>query len=327
VTTTADSNRHVPVGVIEDYLLQGLDGVLGVSGTPTGRLLIDPHHETLAVQFPAGDRAPKVVEFENLRFDVMSDGDVVWHQIAVRLDDNLDEVYALVCAILDRVQLSGQPFAEAVEEALNSLTGILAVRHALTREKQVGLFGELYVLLALAEIIGCGNALTAWRGPLSEEHDFGMPDVDLEIKTTLGERRDHWISTTTQLVPTGDRRLYLLSIQITAAAVDTGRTLPGLVSSARSKLAHQVSRLDAVLAGLGYRDRDAELYHSPWTLRTTPAFYEVTPEFPAVTQNRLESAVPSAQRIIDLRYRLDLTGMSPSIPLFAIGEIRGTVAP
>ena len=56
MTTTADSSRHVPIGVIEDYLAQGFEGVLGVTGTPTGRLLINPQHQTLAVQFP-GDRA------------------------------------------------------------------------------------------------------------------------------------------------------------------------------------------------------------------------------------------------------------------------------
>lgn len=319
MTTTADSSRHVPVGVVEDYLVQGLDGVLGVDGSPAGRLLIGPHHQTLAVQFPPGLRGPNVVEFENLSFDVITDEHGTWHQLAVQLDDNLDEVYALLCAILDRVQLSGQSFAEAIEESLDSLTGILAVRHSLTREKQVGLFGELWTLLALAEAGGGGGAaMDSWRGPLGEEHDFGMSDADLEVKSTTGERREHWISTTTQLVPTGDRQLYLLSIQLTAAAVDAGHTLPSLVASARSKLTTHVVRLDAVLARLGYRDRDADLYHSRWTLRTPPAFYQVGLQFPAVTQERLEAVVPSAERITDLRYRVDLTGLVPSPPLFAL---------
>lgn len=327
MTTPADPGRHVPVGVVEDYLVQGTDGVLGVTGSPTGRLLIDPHHQTLAVQFPAGERAPNVVEFENLDFDVISDDKVVWHQLAVRLDDNLDEVYALLSAILDRVQLSGEPFADAVEEALNSLTGILAVRHSLTREKQVGLFGELCVLLALAESIGCDAAITSWRGPRAEEHDFGMPNDDVEVKTTLSERREHWISTATQLVPTGDRPLYLLSIQLTTAALDSGHTLPDLVASARSKLAAQATRLEVVLAQLGYRDHDSDLYHSHWTLRTTPAFYEVGPGFPAITQGILDEAVPSAERIKDLRYRIDLTGLPPSPALFAVGGVSRRMVP
>jgi hypothetical protein len=321
VTTSADSSRHVPIGVIEDYLVQDLDGVIGVPGSPTGRLLIDPHHKTLAVQFPAGVRAPNVAELENLRFEVISDNNVVWHQIAIGLDDNLDEVYALLCAVLDRVQLSGEPFADAVEGALDSLTGILAVRHSLTREKQIGLFGELCVLLALTGSLGADDAMSAWRGPLGEEHDFGMSDADLEVKTTLSERREHWISTATQLVPTGGRPLYLVSIQLTAAAVDAGHTLPSLVSLTRSKLAAHVMQLDEVLARLAYRDRDSDLYHSRWALRTRPAFYEVGPHFPAVTQARLEAVVPAAERITDLRYRLDLTGLSPSPTLFAVDDV------
>ena len=67
-----------------------------------------------------------------------------------------------------------------------------------------------------------------------------MSEADLEVKTTTGERREHWISTTTQLVPTGDRPLYLLSIQLTAAALDAGHTLPSLIASARSTLATHV---------------------------------------------------------------------------------------
>ena len=102
MTTTNDSSRHVPVGVVEDYLVQGLEGVIAVDGSPTGRLLISPHHQTLAVQFSPGPRGPNVVEFENLDFDVITDESGTWHQLAVQLDDNLDEVYALLCAILDR---------------------------------------------------------------------------------------------------------------------------------------------------------------------------------------------------------------------------------
>ena len=80
-------------------------------------------------------------------------------------------------------------------------------------------------------------------------------------------------------------------------------------------------RLDAVLARLGYRDRDSDLYQSRWTLRTAPAFYGVNPDFPALTQGRLDAVVPSAERITDLRYRIDLTGLSSSPSLFAVDDV------
>jgi putative PD-(D/E)XK family protein DUF4420 len=321
VTTKADPSRHVPVGVIEDYVNSGLDGVIGYAGAPQGRLIISPQHRMLAVQFPAGARAPQVVEYENLTFQALSEEDGTWHRVSVGLDENLDEVYAFLCAILDRVQLAGEPFADAVDAALDSLTGILAVRQRLTQERQLGLFGELLTLLALVEKVGQGAAVGSWRGPLKEEHDFGLAQADFEVKTTLSEKREHWISAPTQLTPTGERPLYVVSVQLTTAAVDQGHTLPSLVSLVRSKLPNGLADLNAVLTRLAYRDRDADLYHSRWTLRTTPAFYEVDARFPAVTQKALEAAVPAAERVRELRYRIDLTGMPASPPLFEFGQL------
>ena len=314
-------SRHVPIGVIEDYVVHGLEGVIGYAGTPTGRLQIDPQHQTLAIEFPAVGRAPNVVEYENLSFsEVVEGGDLVWHRLAIRLDDNLDEVYALLCAILDRVQLAGEPFADAVESARDSLSGIIAFRHCLTRERQVGLFGELLVLLALTESVGPRDAMYSWRGPLGEEHDFGIVMSDIEVKTTLGERREHWISSTTQLVQTGERPLYLISIQLTTGALDSGLSLPALIALARSRLALELPKLDSTLALSGFRDRDSDLYHSRWTLRKVPTFYEINSLFPAVTPERLDAIVPRAEHVIDVRYRLDLTGISQSPALFEFGE-------
>ncbi len=42
-------------------------------------------------------------------------------------------------------------FADAVENAIESLTDIVALRRGLTQEQCVGLFGELVVLIALAD--------------------------------------------------------------------------------------------------------------------------------------------------------------------------------
>ncbi len=46
-----------------------------------------------------------------------------------------------------------------------------------------------------------------------------------------------------------------------------------------------------------------------------PAFYEVSGDFPAITRTRLDSAVESAERITDLKYRIDLTGRAVSASL------------
>ncbi len=323
---TVEPRRHTPLPVIEGYLTDSIHGVLGVAGEPPGRAIIDPHHHTISIQFPVDGRAPDIVELQNVSFDLVHDDGVMWHQLSIRLDDNVDEVYALLCAILDRVQLSGETFACAVEEALTSLSGILTIRRGLTREKQAGLFGELLVVLALAGDIGAVRAAGAWRGPLAEEHDFGLAEFDLEVKTTLSEQRHHWISSVTQLVPTGIRPLYLASIQLTAAALGTGWSLPSLVADVRSAAAVGVARLDTVLGLIGYHERDADLYRSRWTLRTPPAFYLVDSAFPALTQDGLDAAVADSQRITDVRYRIDLAGIPASEMSLSFGSVVATQA-
>ena len=307
--------RHAPLGVIERYLTEGISGAISVAGIPRAIITIDPQRSQLALRVPAIDRMPNVVDFENVRSDSVVDGDVVWQELGVTLDDNTDEVYAALCSIADRVQLEGESFADAVEAVLDALAGIVSQRHGLSTERQVGLFGELVVLLALVNSGGVEPALAAWRGPSSEEHDFGTDNYDLEVKTTLSERRVHWISGATQLAPTGDRPLFLGSIQLTRAAVNAGSTLPHLVERVRSRFGDHLGAVNRQLSQLGYRDRDADLYRAKWTTRTAPAFFEIDADFPALTQDRLNGAVPSPERLVEVRYRVDLTGLQAAPPL------------
>ena len=66
----------------------------------------------------------------------------MWHRLDVKYDDNLAEVYPVLCTILDRTQLNGQTFKDAVESVLAGLGDILSGRGGLSLEKQVGLFGD-----------------------------------------------------------------------------------------------------------------------------------------------------------------------------------------
>lgn len=310
--------RHVGVSVIEGYLAQGLDGALAVPGDPPGRILINAHRRLLSLRVPASGQTPDVTTFQKLDIDIVHDEGSMWHEMSVQIDDNVGDVYSVLCLVLDRMQLHGDTFSEAVEEVLSSLAEILAARQHLTREQEVGLAGELLVLLTIADRLGPDQALSSWRGPAGEEHDFGLADSDLEVKVTLSEARHHWITGLTQLVPTGSRPLHLVSIQLTRAGVSAGTTLPELISAARSVAGMPLARLDTALRGVGYRDADADLYSSRWMLRTPPAFYHVGVDFPAITTARLNASVPDAHRIIDVRYRVDLTGMTAATPLFSI---------
>jgi hypothetical protein len=318
------AGRHTSIAVIEGYLGRGIEGVLGVTGDPPGRIVIDPHRATLAVRVPADGHTPDVVAFENLAINVIEDGGMMWHEMSVQLDDNAGDVYPVLCAVLDRVQLSGETFEHAVYQVLHSLTEILATRGGLSLEQQVGLFGELLTLLAVVDELGPETAISTWRGPASEEHDFGLPNCDLEIKTTLAEKRAHWISHLTQLVPTGGRPLYLASIQLTTAAVGAGWSLPSLVRQARNVAGIPVEALNTFLGKARFRDVDSDLYSTHWALRSSPAFFRVTSRFPAITPASLQASVPEFHRIVEVRYRVDLSGMQDSGPILSFDRVLNT---
>jgi hypothetical protein len=310
--------RHAEVGAIEKYFTNRIDGVLSIQGSPPARLVMSPSSSELAIRVVASSHAPDVSSFTNISMDYLEDEGAAWHQLSVRVDDNLAEVYATLCAIVDRVQVSGAQFKVAVEEVLDSLADILARRRGLSEDQQLGLAGELLCVLAIGSESGFDVALDSWTGPLGEEHDFGLSGVDVEVKVTLSEKRHHWISSLSQLVPTPGRALLLLSIQLTLAGAGRGWSLPDLVKLVDEANGVHLAEVDARLERLGFRRIDADLYGSRWTMRTSPAFFQVDDEFPVISQDSLEHAVPSSNRVLDVRYRIDLTGIPIAAPLFSL---------
>jgi hypothetical protein len=310
------SERHVDLAVVEKYFEEGLDGVLTVEGEPPARLVIAATHDELAIRVPAAESVPDVTAFSNIRLDLQDDEGATWHQLSVRIDGNLAEVYSTLRGVLDRIQISKVPLSTAVESALDSLAEILSKRRGLSEDQQLGLAGELLAFVAFANVQDVSSALEAWMGPLGEEHDFALPGGDVEVKVTLGERRHHWISSLTQLIPTPGRKLYVLSIQLTPAGAGTGWSLPTLAESARKLNDSHASAVEARLDGMGYRMSDADLYVARWTMRSIPQFFLVDESFPVITQNALSQMVPSSNRIVDVRYRIDLSGLPPAQPLF-----------
>lgn len=309
-----DLSRHTASSVIEYYVESGTRGVLAIPGVPELRVVIDPPRRSLALQAHEYKRVPNVAHLRNVLVDEINDGST-WCQVAISFDGNVSDLYAFFCGIADRVQLGHEDFAAAVDSALDSMAGILAARRGLSHERQVGLFGELAALFAITKATTAESAERSWKGPESEEHDFVLENADVEVKTTASERREHWISTATQLAPSKGRRLSLLSLQVTAAAPGTGVTLPGVVALLRAEMKAS-TRFEAKLKNAGYFDEDADLYASEWTLRTEPCFFDVTPMFPALTQTLIDQFVRSGDRIRELKYRLDLTGLESGDALF-----------
>ncbi|MEI8410592.1 MULTISPECIES: PD-(D/E)XK motif protein [unclassified Kribbella] len=314
------ASRHEPVELLHEYMQRNVNGTLIVEGSPEVRVKISPGENrlTLLVEMIGDDPGPDLLTRANLSYGASYESGKTWHCLDVILDGNLVEVYPVLCTVADRVQLSGEPFAAAVQSVLSGLSDILAGRKGLSREEQVGLFGELVVVLSLARQLGVSDALAAWRGPSSEEHDFGLQHVDLEVKTTMSERRRHWITSLTQLTPTAGRQLQLLSLQITSSALGDGASLADLVEVVRSLPGASLGHIDQTLSRLGWQEWYGDLYRERWRLRAEPAFFVVDDGFPALTLARVQAVMPNAERLAEVHYRIELDSLETDPPLFPV---------
>ena len=316
---TAEAFSRFPAAtLVLEYLDKRIDGELSVPGRPAARIVVDGKRGRLGMRVPADGPPPTLPPLENISFtDLLEDGQV-WFELSVSAAANPTDVYAVLCGVLDRIQLEHQQFAQAVTGVLASLRHMLVMGERLTREQQVGLLGELLTLVSAVAWVGEKAAASAWRGQAREEHDFGFAHIDVEVKTTTSERRRHLISGASQLMPTGGRPLYLLSIQLTAAGAQSGLTLPWLVERARQATASDPDIISRSLHAAGYRDEDAPSYLASWVLRTAPRFFAVDDAFPAITPYRLAQSVPRVELIEEIHYRVNLEGLTAAADPFPV---------
>ena len=290
------------------YVEEGVPGTLQVEGDPVGYLVIDPVGKRLAVQVPVHGPTPNCARYENVTATRVRRDEADWNEFSVVAGDRLEDLYPLLCQVLDRVQLEGESFNKAVLDVLRLYR---SVWHpvGMSESDQIGLYGELLVLEQVIRTSGGDAAMARWLGPSNEEHDFAFANFDLEVKTTTSERRRHWISSATQLTHTEQR---LSWFPFRSPARGNKAEASGVVSDIADQLDYRAAAFLGELERVGYRGVDADLYPRLWTLRTCPAAFSVDEGFPAVHLEALNELVPEISRIVDLRYLVDLTGLTQS---------------
>lgn len=316
MTVGAGGSRHLsPLRLLEHWN-SNVPVAIPLAGDPAGELLIDRPRRRLTLRLPA----PTI---ELLPANPLAHVDVQLTyldntrtlEISVTDEELLIDGHAMLSAIVDRVQLEEVDPASALTDTLARWRSVLALRARMSLTQEVGLFGELLVVeRLLAE--GLDPGLRSWRGSLSEEHDFGFAKLDVEVKTTVGERRQHWVHGLNQLMPTGQRPLVVLSVQLTRAGVGDGRALPQLVEDLLEKATNQAhERLRAGIEGAGFRENEADLFTDRWRVRSRPLSALVDERFPRLTPSLLNAADVQSERIRDVRYEIDLTDMPEPAPL------------
>jgi hypothetical protein len=318
-------DRHLSGDSFNAYLSTGVPLEHPIDGTPRLVLFLDPDTRRIGLRGPArSNEAPAATGLENLTIAVAHHQGNRLIEIAVEEPRLFADAYPVLCGVADRTQLDGMSISRALQETLRSLGHLIRAEQALTREVETGLLGELGLLAGLATETTPQSALQAWRGG-TEEHDFGLAELDVEVKTTTSESRRHRISSVTQLQPTGERPLWLLSLQVTPAGA-AGTTLAELIQRVRALFPTALLRddFDTQLQAAGWRHRYADTPLQRWRLRTGPALFRVTTDFPRLSPAMLTAAGVDLDAVTDIRYSLNLDGRTPDPAPEALQDVVAT---
>jgi hypothetical protein len=312
---TDPSDRHVSFSTLDDYILANVLVTLPIDGEPAASLTIDAANELLTLDVAwDGEQPPDIGGYVYITTDVRHHHRQNWVSLIVHGKRFFADAYPLIRSVVDAVQLEHTTFATAVRESVGQYQELLTASGRMSDNAEVGLWGELLVLHHLFATMPATRALASWRGgDQTEEHDFGLTDDDLEIKTTIGENRRHWIGSLTQLQPTPDRRLWLTSIQVTGAGVGPGYRLPDLIDQIGTGLPdNDRDTFRGRVERMGYRTTQAPDTYRLLRLRTAPATFRVDDTFPRLTRAALASGDVDATRIEQVAYTVKLDGLTPA---------------
>lgn len=182
----------------------------------------------------------------------------------------------------------------------------------ISREQQLGLFGELWFLAYwLSPSIGFSRAIRAWRGPLGSRNDFETDLIGVEVKTSSKSDVSHHINGLEQLLEPFGGTLFLMSLAVRDEGSAT-ENLPKIVSYIRENLETEfeaLSHFESCLYRTGYVDALAKEYAKLKLRVRGGQLYRVIEGFPRLVPASL--AQPLLPGISSVSYELNLNGAGP----------------
>nr|WP_321297105.1 PD-(D/E)XK motif protein [uncultured Sphaerochaeta sp.] len=179
----------------------------------------------------------------------------------------------------------------------------------LTKEQEIGLWGELFVFLKLLEF-GLSPYLLCnmWTGPENAPQDFIHFDVAIEVKTNVNQLLKRVkISSLEQLDASQFNALFLVCNILKVDEIE-GRTLSSMVSAIRDRLSENdlIHNFQNKLIAYGYIEEYSLYYDTPYSAQEQ-VLYQVDSMFPVLTPSNVPKEVVSAL------YTLDLSQCNPSV--------------
>jgi hypothetical protein len=213
------------------------------------------------------------------------------------VDRNLLEVFAsLTLDIAHRLDSAHRSWTSIVA-VVEGWQALLATRPRPTRESEMGLWGELWLLDVCARPDGL---ISAWRGPDGDSCDFFLDGNSAEVKTSR-QRRRHHISQAQVDDPVGDKTSWLLSLWVGIDPI-RGRTVPVLVDGLFSRVSDSAQAMRKLLTA-GFSPADRDEYQTGFVVLAEPEWYRISavPRVrvadPGVSQLRYNVSLDEAQRL------------------------------
>ncbi len=173
----------------------------------------------------------------------------------------------------------------------------------LTKESQIGLFGEVYVLSKiLTKKITNKDSMNYWSGP-SKKHDFTTENILIEIKTTTTNSKKINTSSNNQIAPVFDKELNIIFLQIKENL--KGLSLVDIINNylavlkAESEILHNDFLLK--LAQCNYLDIHKDEYTPKYLIDKTN-YFDVSDNFPYIKKVEIRDELSD----LSITYKIDL---------------------
>lgn len=280
---------------------------------PEFRLIFHPSPKQLGIRLRIADgqELPKTGELRNVAVSRVKIAGQSFAQVLTDSVPLFPTIYALIGDVLRRIDAGEKDNVLALANSLRNFEALVAKANGISRDEAVGLYGELLVLEAL---ISAGKVdVRAWIGANHQCHDFRLSTLELEVKTTTSNTRQHFVHGLNQLNPSPDHELFVVSIRLGNPGSGPSRSLDDLVDSLTATLSgneDSARYFKNELEKTRY-ERGKHECTVAYRLAADSKMISIGKEFPAVNQDHFQKTLgaSAAGRIIRVDLLLNFEGL------------------
>lgn len=247
--------------------------------------------------------------------------------ISLFKDNSFPNSQLLLIQLNNREQRVNDIFASICGNIVNAISGVESEREGvrlviaqlrkwkdlfskrrnkeLSTQEQQGLYGELFFLRKLINLIDRVKAITTWVGPEMAPKDFQSDMWAVEVKTsTAATHSGISINGELQLDESSFEHLFLYNL-IVEVSQQEGESLPGIIADIRILLSGDNKAsvaLEEKLLLAGYYDLDEDHYKDRYYQTRKEYYFRVKDDFPRIKKDELRKGVSEVKYNISLDF-------------------------